>query len=354
MSSTATETDKSVSPVSLAPPVLSPDEPLAKYWKQPVANVVYLPPYDITDVRKEQHKIYSLALMSLLRQYWNGNKNGSTGIYPWRQNQIWAQQDGIKIYKRSADPPDSKRLDYLGHNIACLAVDGNGDIIDFDFNHNNVLSSSVEHAESRLVRRIFSLTQLERKWELATEEGGHPSQPAIATTLDNVTIYTSLESCAQCSGIMTLAQVKEVVYLEKDFGAYGIGNIMYNLSVISPGKRTGILAPRPIPACDFDVKGTARAFPYYDELCEGYKDFYSKVTNKPFWKASPKDQQPDNHQSVTSFLCTDNAFNIYNRAHQEFLNYKADFASNKELPDKARKFVERMVLIGRRGTPHKL
>ena len=39
---------------------------------------------------------------------------------------------------------------YLGHNIACIAVDGNGEIIDFDFNHNDFFRSSAEHAESRI------------------------------------------------------------------------------------------------------------------------------------------------------------------------------------------------------------
>ncbi len=48
---------------------------------------------------------------------------------------------------------------YLGHNIACIAVDENGSILDFDFNHNELFNSSAEHAEARLVRRLFSLNQ---------------------------------------------------------------------------------------------------------------------------------------------------------------------------------------------------
>src|SRR3981189_2447238 len=55
------------------------------------------------------------------------------------------------------DKPGGLRVNwdrYLGHNIACIAVDGNGEIIDFDFNHNDLFRSSAEHAESRMVRRF--------------------------------------------------------------------------------------------------------------------------------------------------------------------------------------------------------
>ena len=125
------------------------------------------------------------------------------------------------------DNPDRARINwdrYLGHNIACVAVDGNGEIIDFDFNHNDFFRSSAEHAESRMVRRLFSLTDIFDSWRT-----GQPSQGrSKAASLNEVTLYTSLESCAQCSGVMSLAQVKQIVYLQNDFTTYKIGNIMFN------------------------------------------------------------------------------------------------------------------------------
>jgi len=341
-------------PEALTPPVLAKDEPLGTHWKEPVARIAYLPPSTFTDEEEEKHTIYSLALMSLVRQYWNGNKKGNVGIYPWRENQIWMNQDGgsipdrAHIYKRSPDVPDPKYDDYLGHNIACLAVDGAGDIIDFDFNHNNILSSSVDHAESRLIRRIFSLTQLDQGWELIKPVNGDVPNPlAIATTLNNVTVYTSLESCAQCSGIMTLAQVEKVVYLQKDFGTYCIGNIVYNLTLKQDGSRTGVPAPKPIPACDF-------RFEYYDHLNEAYKKFYQEVLKTPFWDDCKGTL--DRTQAVTSFLCTDVAYEIYRDADQKFQSpkYKAKSLDNQARLDKARIFVQRMVALGRRGTPHRV
>src|SRR5213075_2517253 len=90
--------------------------------------------------------------------------------------------------------------------------------------------------------------------------GRVPGKPRAAS-LTKVTLYTSLESCAQCSGVMSLAGVKQVIYLQNDFTAYKVGNIMYNLAnriatardslgnVISD--RPG--APVPIPASMIDL-----------------------------------------------------------------------------------------------------
>ena len=121
----------------------------------------------------------------------------------------------------------SSVIAYFGHNIACIAVDENGEIIDFDFNHNELYNSSAEHAEARLVRRIFSLNQAYDHWQ--THGAGESFIP-YANVFNGVTIYTSLESCAQCSGIMTLANMLRVVYLQSDPGQYLVGNILYNLS----------------------------------------------------------------------------------------------------------------------------
>ena len=77
-----------------------------------------------------------------------------------------------------------------------------------------------------MVRRLFSLTDIFDNWQTGKPIGDKPR----AASLNDVTLYTSLESCAQCSGVMSLAGVKQIVYLQNDFTAYKIGNIMYNLA----------------------------------------------------------------------------------------------------------------------------
>ena len=56
------------------------------------------------------------------------------------------------------------------------------------------------------------------------------SRADYSNVLEGVTIYTTLESCAQRSGIMALAKVGSVVFLQTDPGQYSIGNIMRNMT----------------------------------------------------------------------------------------------------------------------------
>jgi tRNA(Arg) A34 adenosine deaminase TadA len=177
----------------------SPEGRLKDFWNLPVRDLASLPNPVFTEPVRERHTIFSLLVLALTYGYWNGNKRGPIGEYPWRPS----QRDPLT--KRYAGG------DYLGHNIACIAVDDRGAILDFDFNHNDALNSSVEHAESRLIRRLFSMTQLYDFWEGATNTKAIP----YSTVLSNVTIYTSLESCSQCSGIMALGSVKDVVFLQR-------------------------------------------------------------------------------------------------------------------------------------------
>jgi tRNA(Arg) A34 adenosine deaminase TadA len=151
--------------------------------------------------------------MKLIVRFWNGNKRGPIGSYPLREKQIEAQQaQGLRYKGDMIANPEGSRVNwdrYLGHNIACIAVDGNGEIIDFDFNHNDFFRSSAEHAESRMVRRLFSLADIRDSWKTGQQIGNK----SRAFSLNDVTLYTSLESCAQCSGVMSLGGVKQIIYL---------------------------------------------------------------------------------------------------------------------------------------------
>jgi tRNA(Arg) A34 adenosine deaminase TadA len=288
----------------------------------------------------ERHYLYSLLVMALVSNYWNGNKRGQDGVYPWRKG----QQLKNGIYRGGQ---------YLGHNIACIAVDGLGEVIDFDFNHNDIFSSSVEHAESRLVRRVFSLAQVYDDWRVRRPED-LPRSAGYANLLSNVTIYTSLESCAQCSGIMNLGQVKAVVYLQHDPGQFVIGNILWKLT------GANLKAPLPISADQF-------GFPYYSELNDAFKHFYSRVLREPFYVDMTGTK--DNSQSITSFLCTDQAEAIFDRALEELKHFTLKYPdykpqdtnaddprllTNVQVQQHTRNFFTYASVSGRRGTPHKL
>ena len=289
-------------PQTPAPPS-DPNDPLAQYWNKSVSELTTIESSPISPEAAERHTLLSLLAMALAADAWNGNKRGQWGDYPWRKLQ--QVREGIYAGDR-----------YFGHNIACIAVDARGEIIDFEFNHNDLFNSSAEHAEARLVRRIFNLNQNYDHWQ--TVDPKQIVDVQYSTVLSAVTLYTTLESCAQCSGIMTLGNVKSVVYLQSDPGQYRIGNILYNLSnsvaishpstipqppsqPTSPPRKYG--APEPISA---DLFG----FPFKAALERAYGAYAAEVTaNKTtryFW-TSPDGKTVDTSTGITSFLCTDPA-----------------------------------------------
>lgn len=65
----------------------------------------------------ERRHIYGHLVAALVARYWNGNKRGKSGEYPWRTGQLHdGHYDGGE---------------HLGHNVACIVVDASGEIIDF-------------------------------------------------------------------------------------------------------------------------------------------------------------------------------------------------------------------------------
>ena len=147
---------------------------LRDYWGKSVGQLTDVSnritdaaPDLLTDVGKERHRIYCYLLMKLIHRFWNGNKRGPVGKYPLRESQKLSgnRYQGDMFASPMRDPLRVTWDRYLGHNIACIAVDGSGHIIDFEFNHNDFFRSSAEHAEARMVRRLFGLANIPDYWE---------------------------------------------------------------------------------------------------------------------------------------------------------------------------------------------
>lgn len=320
-----------------------PPSKLNHYWDRPVSELVALSEPAISSEQEERHRIYLLMLMALIDLYWNSFKHGRAGDYPWNGKQ---------------DP--SFPYEYKGHNIAAIAVDGNGRVLDFDFNHNKLFNSSAEHAEARLVRRMFALSQIADVYdEIKTTQGPRLGEYDL---LSEVTVYTSLESCAQCAGMMALGNVKAVVYLQADPGMYMIGNILRNLSGEMPQ------APRPIKA---ESIGLDR---HVQDLENGFRDFPDLLKKEPFW-TSPDSQEPDKKALISSFLCTLRARQVFDSGRSEFeelvsgqasLQYPdelsrdrngqpvANSLTNQQVLENSKRFLDYARVNGRRGTPHRV
>lgn len=332
-------------------------DPLSYYLDRPVSDLIRVDNTDMSAEESERHIIFGLLAMAIVADSWNGNKKGEFGDYPQRLR----QRLPVGIYAGGT---------YFGHNIASLATDGRGAIIDFDFNHNDLFNSSAEHAEARLVRRIFNLNESYNHWQ--TVDPKQITPVPYANVLSAVTIYTTLESCAQCSGVMTLGNVKSVVYLQTDPGQYYIGSILYNLSnpyslshPHSPPESGPVPklvqkygAPEPISADTFQ-------FPHKTALDLAYRAFVDDASTDPdsyyFWR-SADGSQVDKSSTITAFLCTDAAHDIFNDAANELATRHVDFPSyqptesalaNAEIHEQAVRYRAFVSTLGRRGTPHK-
>jgi tRNA(Arg) A34 adenosine deaminase TadA len=316
---------------------------LDKYTSHKVGDVVS--PIDITDLSneiKERHQIFCLLNMALTHYYWNGNKYGRDFTYP--RNPM-PPIDGAPYLER----------DYFGHNISALAVDSLGQVIDFDFNHNDLFHSTIEHAEARLIRRIYSLAERDT---LRGNVGIDSKASRDRSRLTETTIYTSLESCAQCSGIMTLANIKEVVYFQIDPGQYGIGNFLWRMT---EGDKSTPNAPRPIAGNQIDLI-------FFEKLNQAYEAFTIDLKNKTTPFAIPLSKGESNwRSSITSFLCTESAFDIFYSASQVFRNFEVkypgyqptknlilqtDALTNQQCFDNAKIFFKYATERGFRGTSH--
>jgi hypothetical protein len=155
---------------------------------------------------------------------------------------------------------------------------------------------------------------------------------------------------------MTLASVKAVVYLQWDQGQFLIGNIMYQ---VTRGAELGFVSPLPISGAEIEL-------PYFSELNKGNDEFSQEVGKDPFFKGGGSNR---NKPSITSFLCTDVALAIYQRAADEFKEltevtvtcpeYTPDGAtqgalSNAEVRSEVRDFWEYARAINNRGTAHRV
>ncbi|MDQ3741574.1 MAG: deaminase [Actinomycetota bacterium] len=319
---------------------------LAEYWDKPVSELVRLD-VEVSAAQQERHQIFLLLLMALVDEYWNGFKKGRKGHYPLN------------------DPTEDRAspYEYKGHNIAAIAVDRRGRVLDFGFNHNKLFNSSAEHAEARLVRRVFSLAHIADVYEEIETEAPEAQRRSEYDTLSEVTIYTSLESCAQCAGMMALGNVKQVVYLQSDPGMYKIGNILRNLSERMPR------APLPISAAQV---GFAE---FQTALEEAYGEFARRVATVPFWQPPPEEPtaKSDHDAAISSFLCTLGARELFRRGHERFRDLVASpttlshpdecshdrdgrlvtgSLTNVGALENAARFYEYAITNGRRGTPH--
>ena len=98
--------------------------------------------------------------------------------------------------------------DQRGHNVGSVLVDGDGKIVYWARNSNHITKNGTQHGEVRLILGYLSDFQ--------------------TYNLPGYTVYTTLEPCVQCSGMMKMVSMKRVVYGQSD---PGFGKALERLSL---------------------------------------------------------------------------------------------------------------------------
>jgi tRNA(Arg) A34 adenosine deaminase TadA len=197
-----------------------------KQWGHPSSS-----DFEKCEVEKEsnfcekwRHLIYSYAIMSLLYSEFNGNKQGPIGNYDFREKcKIGSvgssSQKFVYASKATSDESPSEASDYLGHNIVALAVCKRGSVLRVSYNHNVLFSSTVDHAEERLIDGLFKDPSafIAKSHARIFSDGQRVN---IEEHMKHISVYTSLEPCQQCSGKLHIAEVPELVFCQRDWVSY--------------------------------------------------------------------------------------------------------------------------------------
>lgn len=212
-------------------------------------------------IQKELDEIYSLLTYSLVFRDW--------------------QFDSV---------PRNKRR---GYNIGTILIDKNNNISNWGLNCVNSTNNATQHGE---VRAITSYLDSSKSFNLK-----------------GFTLYTTLEPCAMCSGMITMTNVKRVISGQKDVDFSGA---LDRLALNS--EDYGGFKPYPRRVIS-DFAPTT----YRENLDTKFKEFLENEKEK----------------YLAKFLTSQRAYNIYKKAYQSFKSYNVKYQENLKKYNDARTFL---------------
>ncbi len=246
---------------------------------------VKIPP--MTEEEKEKHNIFLLLSLTLVYDNWCIPKN---------------DPKLVEAYKKV--DPHREFSDYVGHNIGALLVGPDNAILCYALNNNSLFNHSTEHAEARVVRKGL---RVHNRLRFKSGQG----LAGYSSILKGHTVYTTLESCSQCSGIMDLANVARVVYAQDDPGQGHIGNVLYSFHK----DEEAFGAPLPVHA-DF--------LPVFGLIAEAYKKYCESDEGILYMRSRPR-------PGVTGFLTSLLGYAAYRDAVRMFEQLQPQYEKNRQI-----------------------
>ncbi|WP_052823502.1 nucleoside deaminase [Neotamlana sedimentorum] len=179
-------------------------------------------------------------------------------------------------------------LEGRGYNIGSVLVDSDKYVVDWARNSVNIKMNATQHGEVRVMQSYLDSVQ--------------------TYSLKGFSIYTTLEPCAMCSGMMKLTSINRTVYGQTD---PDYGKALQRLQLKSDSCCSGGYSPYPRP-----VISDKSADPISAEIDSAYANYKGKY--------------------LVDFLATSEAEKLFRKASSMFQLYKkAKYAENQKYIDSA-------------------
>jgi tRNA(Arg) A34 adenosine deaminase TadA len=212
-----------------------------------------------------------------------------------------AQDERDEVYALAAmavvfkDWQSDTGKDSRGYNIGSVLVDPSGEVVAWGRNCNRRTGNGTQHGEIRLIQ-------------------GYLAKRPLYYLKDHA-VFTTLEPCAQCSGMMVLAKVARTVYCQTDpeFGQ-ALDRLAYD-SRTADGRG---YAPYPRA-----VRSSRGAFAEAEALDRAYAAQAALPGAK----------------SLVDWLSSPEARAIYARAVERLASFRSEFPENGRVVDRTRAFV---------------
>jgi len=215
----------------------------------------------LSDVQKERDQIYALLAYAVVLKDWQ----------------------------------DADETDPRGHNIGSVLVNGDHKVVYWARNSNKITGNGTQHGEVRLIRNYLAKVK--------------------TYNLKEHTVYTTLEPCAMCSGMMVLTNVQRTVYGQTD---PSFGRALERLSLDSRAIHGYPPYPRKVRSDAVDEPTRYQLDAAFDRYVQS------------------------GGRSITDWLRSDAAKLIYEQAQQRFNTMVAVNPENRLLLDEARAFLQQV------------
>ena len=202
------------------------------------------------------------------------------------RDEIFGLATLVMIYKDWQSRPETR-----GHNIGSILVNKDNQPVFWARNSVKTTDNATQHGEVRLIQAYLNCK-------------------GVGKYMDGYTVYTTLEPCAMCTGMIAMTKVDRVVYVQAD---PEFGHALKGLKSVN--------FPRVFVQDSTPKLGQKRA------LEKGW------VNYRTLHKGS----------AITDYLLTDDAKAVYASAQVDLNDFKVNYPENQKVLDQMLDFLNKQV-----------